>query len=430
MKQIELFRDGFSIKKLITICFVVLVFIMGCNAYADDDDQLKIVKEDGTIIYVYAEVTDRIEDIRERIKDKTGISVDKQKLYFCGNLLEDDNTLRDYSVQVKYNEINLWTHNHEWVYELYVRDDQEKMFLAYCLDDDCRYNKKNGENLDAVFIVEDNGYTGEAFDLICFDNHITGVTGARPSPIYYEGRNNTVYDKSTNAPIDAGEYTASITLGGISATLYFLIDKNVGFEPQDVISVNETIQNKNDGKLINVDSSMEYRKDNDDKYISIEGNTVDGLVPGTYYVRYKESTNYKASNDCELIVGSGSNLLSVSVPSNQVGYELSVSNSSVEYDGSSELLFKLKDGYYDSDLFSIKINGNSIELDKDNKYIINDIKDDLAITVDGVKEIEVSNENHSSTKALTCEQQMNSDNWTWSEEKKACVYKVSITSAN
>ena len=47
-----------------------------------------------------------------------------------------------------------------------------------------------------------------------------------------------------------------------------------------------------------------------------------------------------------------------------------------------------------------------------------------------ISQLKNSRDNHSSTKALTCEQHMNSNNWTWSEEKKACVYKVSITSAN
>ncbi len=37
--------------------------------------------------------------------------------------------------------------------------------------------------------------------------------------------------------------------------------------------------------------------------------------------------------------------------------------------------------------------------------------------------------NTSSTKVVTCEEAMNSKNWTWSESKKACVYRVANTSA-
>ena len=45
------------------------------------------------------------------------------------------------------------------------------------------------------------------------------------------------------------------------------------------------------------------------------------------------------------------------------------------------------------------------------------------------KEETNTSSNTSSTKAVTCEEAMNSKNWTWSESKKACVYRVTNTSA-
>ena len=206
----------------------------------------------------------------------------------------------------------------------------------------------------------------------------------------------------------------------------FLIEKNPRYDLPDVVWVGETIKNKNDGMLINVDSSMEYRKDSEDKYISINDDTVKGLSSGVYYVRYKESTNYYASNESMVIVNNSSNLLSISIPSEQIGYELSVSNSSVEYNGSSELSFKLKDDYFKNNQFVIKINGSNIELNENNKYTIKNIKDNLVITVESIVKADVNND----TKVITCEEAMNSKNWIWSESKKACVYKVSDTSVN
>ena len=426
MKQIGLIKRDFSLKKFITYCFVLLMFITGSIVYADDSNQLKIIGENGETILVDAEVTDRIEEIRERIKNITGISANKQFLYFHGKLLEDGNTLQDYSIQIKNNSINLYTHKHKWQYETCTDYDQQIFFFAYCLNDDCMYSRKYGENLCAAFYTEDNGYTGEPFNLVSFSNGISNVTGDKPSDIYYEGRNTTVYTKKTDAPIDAGEYTASITLGGITATLKFLIEKNPRYDLPDVVGVDETIKNKNDGMLINVDSSMEYRKDSEDKYISINDDTVKGLSSGVYYVRYKESTNYYASNESMVIVNNSSNLLSISIPSEQIGYELSVSNSSVEYNGSSELSFKLKDDYFKNNQFVIKINGNNIELDENDKYTIKNIKDNLVITVESIVKADVNND----TKVITCEEAMNSKNWIWSESKKACVYKVSNTSVN
>ena len=45
------------------------------------------------------------------------------------------------------------------------------------------------------------------------------------------------------------------------------------------------------------------------------------------------------------------------------------------------------------------------------------------------KEETNTSSNTSSTKVVTCEEAMNSKDWTWSESKKACVYRVTNTSA-
>ena len=52
------------------------------------------------------------------------------------------------------------------------------------------------------------------------------------------------------------------------------------------------------------------------------------------------------------------------------------------------------------------------------------------LTVNAVPDPKKDENSSSDIKAVTCEEAMNSKDWTWSESKKACVYKVSNTSSN
>lgn len=52
-------------------------------------------------------------------------------------------------------------------------------------------------------------------------------------------------------------------------------------------AVNCTYNGANDGKIQNVDNTMEYSADGGNAYLQISANEITGLSPGTYYVRYK-----------------------------------------------------------------------------------------------------------------------------------------------
>lgn len=232
------------------------------------------------------------------------------------------------------------------------------------------------------------------------------LDGTNTFKIPYDGKphvptatvTNTVGDDKCKVTVsgeqtEVGTYTATAT--GLSDSNYKLpAQKTVTFEivkaqrkaPTSVTATGTTYKGGTDGKLNNVDSSMEYKKDGENEWHSITGNTVEGLSTGKYYVRYKDSKNYYASSEKEVYIANGQEI-KVNVPASQVGYTLSVSNTVVDYNESSTLTFKLNKGYSKTTDFAVKVNGETVQLNNNNQYTIKNIQKDTDITVEGVADI-------------------------------------------
>ena len=87
-------------KKLLSILIAIaLMLSLAVPAFAMQIFiEIKVATGD-EIITLEVEPTDRIEDIKVKIYDKKGILPADQKLIFADKLLEDGNTLQDYSIQ-------------------------------------------------------------------------------------------------------------------------------------------------------------------------------------------------------------------------------------------------------------------------------------------------------------------------------------------
>lgn len=232
------------------------------------------------------------------------------------------------------------------------------------------------------------------------------LDGTNTFKIPYDGKphvptatvTNTVGDDKCKVTVsgeqtEVGTYTATAT--GLSDSNYKLpAQKTVTFEivkaqrkaPTSVTATGTTYKGGTDGRLNDVDSSMEYKKDGENEWHSITGNTVEGLSTGKYYVRYKDSKNYYASSEKDVYIANGQEI-KVNVPASQVGYTLSVSNTVVDYNESSTLTFKLNKGYSKTTNFAVKVNGETVQLNNNNQYTIKNIQKDTDITVEGVADI-------------------------------------------
>lgn len=278
----------------------------------------------------------------------------------------------------KYLHIELKKHKHSWHYQ--AIGNQIKVWCENDSIGECEYLGESNA-LTLKLTTADVVYTGEQYDKATVENKITEVTEATVSKIIYVASDGT---ESEQPPVNAGKYTAKITIGNQTATSDFEIKKADQNKPS-VTSQDETIKGKQDGMITHVDSSMEYSNDGT-TYQDITDSQLTGLKPGTYYVRYKEKANYNVSEPTMITIKEGK-VLTVAVPEDQTGYALTVDNNEVNWNGNSTLKFELKQGYSKIKDFKILVNGKEIIPDENGQYKISNIKEDINITVEGVTDI-------------------------------------------
>ena len=216
-----------------------------------------------------------------------------------------------------------------------------------------------------------------------------------------QGESDDSYTKT--APADAGEYVVRVTVEADDThtkaqnTAMFTI-RNAARTLPELTAVDETICDKADGSITGITTEMEWRVKPDSEDASEVTNPFKAVTDanmkfaaGTYEIRYIEKKNYDTPPAAEVTIKAGRKL-NITIPGEQTGYNISVSDKEVSYNGSVTLTYATGMGYTETPDFAIKVNGEAVtSLNVDtstNKktYTINNIQNDIDITVEGVED--------------------------------------------
>lgn len=219
------------------------------------------------------------------------------------------------------------------------------------------------------------------------------------------------YEVENATGIDAGSYPAKVTgLVGDPEVIknYALPTENLEYtytiykaeqeKPQGLKATAETIRGKCDGKIEGAHGGVAYRLfrteagDADGETMVSEDGKIENLAAGDYQVWYAETDNYLPSTPVEVHVGKGK-YLNVSLSEKNDAYSIVWhSPNRLQWHESVEFSVKISDGYYAGDDFAVKANDVLLEKNEDGRFVLSDVEENTAITVEGVRKHEAVND--------------------------------------
>ena len=119
--------------------------------------------------------------------------------------------------------VHIWAaHAHSFTYSL---NDAGDTITATCEADGCTLDDGNGNHIATLTIAAPtNLYADGSVHGATLDSEAWTAAGLTVPTIQYKGRNNTSYAESTTAPTNAGDYTASITVESVTASVDFTVE--------------------------------------------------------------------------------------------------------------------------------------------------------------------------------------------------------------
>ena len=219
------------------------------------------------------------------------------------------------------------------------------------------------------------------------------------------------YEVENATGIDAGSYKAKVTDfdGDPEVTKnYALPTENLEFtytiykaeqeKPQGLSAVNETISGKCDGKIEGAHGGVAYRLfrtqsgNVDGETMVSEDGKIENLAGGDYQVWYAETKNYMRSNSVEVSVKKGKDLYASGPAKNDAYSIVWHSPNKLQWHGSVEFSVEISNGYYAGDDFAVKASSGVLEKNESGKYVLSNVEENTAITVEGVRKHEAVND--------------------------------------
>ena len=123
-----------------------------------------------------------------------------------------------------------------------------------------------------------------------------------------------------------------------------------------------------------------------------EDGKIENLAAGDYQVWYAETDNYMPSTPVEVHVGKGKYLNVSLSEKNDACSIVWHSPNRLQWHESVEFSVKISDGYYAGGDFAVKANGVVLEKNEDGRFVLSNVEENTAITVEGVRKHEAVND--------------------------------------
>ena len=189
-----------------------------------------------------------------------------------------------YVAKLNGSELKMVTHVHNWTYAA-----SGDTITATCKN--CSNNNGNDFSGGSVTIQkpEKTKFNDGKDENAKVES--VGWFGKAPSVAYAVKDGNAL----SAAPVNAGTYTAGITLGNVTVSVTYIIDKATQTAPTGLTTKGD-IKNSGTGEIKNTAEDMEYNisANATTSWITCDNGST-RVAPATYYVRYKETDNYLAS---------------------------------------------------------------------------------------------------------------------------------------